>query len=662
MTASDIDDVVRWRDANRAHLDAAVVEMRARLAPDEICPADGVQAADARRARLDQDDVSAAAERRRMAADEVPGGPVLDLVAAGFGLTPFERELLVLTVAAEVDAAVGDGCAAHQGGLRRPTFGLATRLLDGGHWSAITPGRPLRRAELVHVGAGALPDAPITPDERLVHHLLGYSQLDDRLLVSAHHLAPCGPQTDSIEAAAAEIARANAPVAGARSTPVVRLVSSVPADARLAVRRAAALAGDDLLRLRAADIPADVAEREHLARLWRREFVLGPVMLLVELDDADPAAAGRVGAFADAVAGPVVVIGPGPLGALRPELAVTLAPTGRDEQRRLWRDHLGGSHASLEPLVERAVGQFSLGISDVVDVADAVAAANGDGATVLWERCRSRTRPGLASLAEHVVTGAGWDDLVLADDDLDVLRTIVEHVRHRATVQEAWGLDHGARGVGISALFHGPSGTGKTLAAEVVANAAGLDLFRIDLSAVVSKYIGETEKNLSRIFDAAEAGGAVLLFDEADALFGKRSEVRDSHDRYANVEVSYLLQRMETYRGLAVLTTNLRQALDTAFLRRLHFVVAFPFPDEVQRAEMWRRVFPPGVATLDLDVDKLARLGLSGASIRGIALHASYAAAASGGPVELDHVRIAARRELAKLDQSLSRGEAMGLL
>src|SRR5690606_22369307 len=190
----------------------------------------------------------------------------------------------------------------------------------------------------------------------------------------------------------------------------------------------------------------------------------------------------------------------------------------------------------------------------------------------------------------------------LADRPMQALREIASQLRHRATVYETWGMGRTIRrGLGISALFSGASGTGKTMAAEVLAAELRLDLYRIDLSQVVSKYIGETEKNLRRVFDAAGASGAILLLDEADALFGKRSEVKDSHDRYANIEVSYLLQRMEAYHGLAILTTNMRNALDPAFLRRLRFVVQFPFPDAEQRAEIWRRIFPSQAPTRDLD-------------------------------------------------------------
>ncbi|MCC2668857.1 MAG: ATPase, central domain protein, partial [Armatimonadetes bacterium] len=196
--------------------------------------------------------------------------------------------------------------------------------------------------------------------------------------------------------------------------------------------------------------------------------------------------------------------------------------------------------------------------------------------------------------------------------------------------------------------------------AEVLANELRLDLYRIDLAGVVSKYIGETEKNLRRIFDAAELGGAVLLFDEADALFGKRSEVKDSHDRYANIEVSYLLQRMEAYRGLAILTTNMKSALDTAFLRRLRFVVTFPFPDAAERVRIWRTAFPSGVPTHAIDPDRLAQLNVAGGSIRNIALGAAFLAAEAGSAICMDHLRLAAVREYAKLEQSMTHGELQG--
>jgi SpoVK/Ycf46/Vps4 family AAA+-type ATPase len=261
-------------------------------------------------------------------------------------------------------------------------------------------------------------------------------------------------------------------------------------------------------------------------------------------------------------------------------------------------------------------------------------------------------------LAQRIEPAASWNDLVLPDLQKRTLSDVVLHMRQRAKVYQQWGFAaKSARGLGISALFAGGSGTGKTMAAEVLAAELKLDLYRIDLSTVVSKYIGETEKNLRRVFDAAEASGAILLFDEADALFGKRSEIRDSHDRYANIEVSYLLQRIESYRGLAILTTNLKDSLDSAFLRRIRFVVQFPFPDLDQRTEIWRRMFPHATPTEGLDPTKLARLSVAGGNIRNIALGAAFLAAGDGTSVRMAHLLRAAQSECAKIEKPLTASE-----
>jgi len=236
------------------------------------------------------------------------------------------------------------------------------------------------------------------------------------------------------------------------------------------------------------------------------------------------------------------------------------------------------------------------------------------------------------------------------------------HVRHRAVVNDQWGFAarHG-RGIGLTALFAGASGTGKTMAAEVIAAELHLDLYKIDLATVVSKYIGETEKNLREIFSAAEQSGAILLFDEADALFGKRSEVRDSHDRYANLEVSYLLQQMEAYQGVAILTTNMQHALDTAFTRRLRFIVQFPFPDAAARELIWRGIFPAATPVADLDFAGLALLTVAGGVIRNIATLAAFQAAGDGGRIEARHILAAVRTEYAKTGKPLTAAELRGL-
>ncbi|MGN6813308.1 MAG: ATP-binding protein, partial [Thermomicrobiales bacterium] len=307
---------------------------------------------------------------------------------------------------------------------------------------------------------------------------------------------------------------------------------------------------------------------------------------------------------------------------------------------------------------ELLAGQFNLNLPVIARLARAALADTSENGQPLrqriWNACLLETRPQLDALAERLEPKVTWDDIVLAEPELGLLHQIAAQVGQRTKVYEEWGFGQKmSRGWGISAVFSGESGTGKTMAAEVLANALHLNLYRIDLSAVVSKYIGETEKNLRRLFDAAEGGGVILFFDEADALFGKRSEVKDSHDRYANIEINYLLQRMEAFRGLAILATNMKSALDTAFMRRLRFVVTFPFPALAERAAIWAKVFPRRTPTAGLDFDRLARLPATGGMIHNIALNAAFAAAHADTAVTMPLVLDAARAEFRKLERPI---------
>jgi SpoVK/Ycf46/Vps4 family AAA+-type ATPase len=329
------------------------------------------------------------------------------------------------------------------------------------------------------------------------------------------------------------------------------------------------------------------------------------------------------------------------------------------EQKAAWTSALGAAAAENPGLLS---SQFNLNLTTIQNIAQAALAEKpGDEqalAEKLWDACCVSTRPRLDALAQRLDPKATWDDLVLPDEETNTLHRITDQVRQRSRVYEEWGFANKMnRGLGINALFAGESGTGKTMAAEVMANDLRLNLYRIDLSAVVSKYIGETEKNLRRLFDAAESGGAILFFDEADALFGKRSEVKDSHDRYANIEINYLLQRMEAYRGLAILATNMKNALDQAFMRRLRFIVNFPFPGAAERKRMWQKVFPQDTPTNGLDYDWLARFNLTGGSIHNIALNAAFLAAQSSPKVTMPLVLEAARIEFRKLERPINEAE-----
>jgi hypothetical protein len=268
---------------------------------------------------------------------------------------------------------------------------------------------------------------------------------------------------------------------------------------------------------------------------------------------------------------------------------------------------------------------------------------------------RKQSGQELQFLAQKIQPHYRWEDIVLPPDVKTQLQELCSQVKYRQVVYQSWGFERKlSLGKGVIALFSGPPGTGKTMAAEVVAQDLQLDLYRIDLSQVVSKYIGETEKNLDRIFTAAETANAILFFDEADALFGKRSEVKDAHDRYANIEVGYLLQKVEAYSGLAILASNLRQNLDDAFIRRLQFIVEFPFPDELYRQQIWKVLFPP-TAPLDqsIDMELLAReIRLPGGSLKNIALAAAFYAAAGSGVIQMAHIMQAAQREHQKIGRT----------
>jgi vesicle-fusing ATPase len=594
--------------------------------------------------------------------------PEVERLADAFGLSSFERDLLLLCAGAELDREFAGACARAQGGVQTaPTFSLAMAALPDAHWSAIAPTGPLREFHLIELGGAGEPftTAPLRIDERVLHYLVGAETLDVRLRALVRHVPVPGALPSSHTQVADDVAAIWRAVES--GWPGAQLCGSDDAALDAVAAAACGAVGLDLFLLRAANVPAHAAERELLARIWEREAILSDAALLVTCDPLDaPEVTRAAAAFVETLDAFVLIAGRDPLplrGRSLPRFDVPV-PTAA-EQHDLWRAALGDAFEPLHDTVDRLAGQFRLGPRAIASACAAVprGAAPGDAAERLWTAARQQVRAGLDALAQRIEPKATWPDLVLPAPQLQILQDVAVHARNRTTVYEEWGFGaRGERGLGITALFEGSSGTGKTFAAEVLASFLGLNLYRIDLSAVVNKYIGETEKNLRRVFDAAESGGAVLLFDEADALFGKRSEVRDSHDRYANIEVSYLLQRMEAYRGLAILTTNMKHALDQAFLRRIRFVVQFPFPDAAGRLEIWRRIFPRETPTEGLDLEALARLSVAGGTIRNIALQAAFLAADASQPVRMAHVMAAARREYGKLERPFTASEGGGFL
>lgn len=656
-----------WHELNQRRLMTEVARVRAAIAV-YVASQSGHNAVEAHEPGEDL---------RESEAHHTAEPAALDALCVSFGLSTFERDVLLLVAGMELEAGFASACAAAQGDPRRayPTFGLALALLPQAHWSAVLPTAPLRRWRLLEVGQGdTLMTSHLRIDERILHYLTGLSYVDERLvglvdvIESEHPYSLIPAHQLLVDRIVALFSQPNPE----RRRPHVQLCGDDGLTKRQIAAAASEAMGCLLYRLAASSLPAAPQELDMVSRLWTREAVLARSILLIEHEGTDAVEVGRervLTAFLDGLSAPLILSVREHRGVGHARcLTLEVEPPSQQERRQLWTEVLGRLDPALNGTVESVSRQFHVSASAIQAVGVALSSMDGerDGqppggqeqADRLWEICRRQARPRLDELAQRIEPSATWEDLVLPETQRQTLREITMHVRHRHTVYETWGFAaKESRGLGISALFAGASGTGKTMAAEVLAHTLRLDLYRIDLSQVVSKYIGETEKNLRKVFDAAEGAAAILLFDEADALFGKRSEVKDSHDRYANVEVSYLLQRMEAYRGLAILTTNMKGALDQAFLRRIRFVVQFPFPDPAQRAEIWRRIFPKAVPTEGLDWERLARLNVSGGHIRNIAMNATFLAADAGEAVTMRQLLQAARGEYAKLEKPLTEAE-----
>jgi hypothetical protein len=592
----------------------------------------------------------------------------LDAICVAFDLSSFERDLLLLCAGVELDASLAAACAKARGdtGHTNPTFSLALSILAAPHWSALTPDAPLRRWNLLELGEGdLLVSRALKIEERVLHYLLGLFYLEEPLQGLIERLLPPEELPYPHRAIANQVSAAWAEGMAEQPRPVVQLLGADKTSLKDIAVTACRTLGLRLYTFRAVEVPLLVREREQLARSWERESALSGSALMLDCSESlSPEHQHAAITFAERLQSLVVIASQEPLAIYgKPMLRLDVHPLPATEQYALWRKALGPLAAGLNGQIDNLIMQFNLDASSI-QAAAAEAAQNPDGANVgvqLWQACRKQARVRVEDFAQRIEPRAVWKDLVLPPFQIELLHSLATQVRNRAKVYQTWGFEErSARGLGISALFAGPSGTGKTMAAEVLANELNLDLYRIDLSSVVSKYIGETEKNLRHLFEAAEAGGAILLFDEADALFGKRSEVQDSHDRYANIEVSYLLQRMETYRGLAILTTNLKNALDPAFLRRIRFIVQFPFPDAMLRRQIWAQIFPASTPTEGLDPGRLAQLAVTGGHIRNIALNAAFLAADESRPVRMQHLLRATHSEYAKLEKALTDTELEG--
>jgi hypothetical protein len=607
----------------------------------------------------------------RAAMDEAARGdpaPALIMLSRRLSLSSFEEQMLLFCAAFELDPDMPALAAAACGdpGKRVPTFALGMALFGDATWDALAPGRPLRGLQLLEVhqaGSMALIAAPLRIDERIAAFVKGLNYLDERIAALASVALASDAVPDSHHATIDTLARwmsADAPAG------VLQIVGGDSSSKRDVVAAASAKAGRVLLAAPSSSLPARADDIDHVIRLWTRESALLPVALFIERIEADRIALGerepgteraRSWQWLQRLPGPVFVDSDNPLSELAGCGVVRIDPPRAEERKKLWSDALAahGFDRLDDAGLSRLAHEFRLSASRIAQTATSAlplpAAAPQDGIAFAWHACVANAASAIDGLAQRIEPRATLDDVKLSTRDKQQLERLVEHARHRGIVLSDYGYaDHVSRGLGLAALFHGESGTGKTMAAEAVANALGLALFRVDLSSVVSKYIGETSKNLRRVFDAAEGGGAVLLFDEADAVFSRRSEVKDSHDRYANIDVNYLLTRMESFGGVTILATNMKHALDPAFLRRLRFIVGFAFPGVAERKAIWESVWPADAPRETLDVDRLVRFALPGGSIFNAALAAAHSAAAAGRPIAMPDVLDAIRWELVKLE------------
>ena len=623
--------------------------------------------------KINQEDSAKISEITALEKSNLSPPSTLEQLCQIFNLSSWERDILLLCAAIEFDGSLANLYAAANGNpqMTYPTFYLARDILSETNWKAIAPMSPLRQWQMIEVGSGnSFTSSPLRIDERILHYLMGVRHLDKRLFELVEPLSIQENLVSSHEQIVKQIVEIWSQSLSSK-LPILQLCGE-----DINSKRAIACAACDILQLNlyaisAEKIPTDTNHLQQFIRLWKREYALNAIVLLLEcqhLETVDANQERAISQFIESINYPLIVSSyERRRQRLRPFITFDIYnPTAR-EQRLIWQHNLDEITPNLDREIENLVSQFNLNAPAIETAclkAKTLKIETQDKSSIqnqLWNICRIQARPRLDELAQRINSTFSWDDLVLPEKEMNIVRQISVHVRQRTKVYENWALgSKSGRGNGITAMFSGASGTGKTMAADVLGNDLNLDVYRIDLSSLVSKYIGETEKNLRRVFDLAEAGGVILLFDEADSIFGKRSDVKSSNDHYANLQVGYLLQRMESYRGLAILTTNLKNSIDQAFLRRIRFVVEFPFPDRQQRAEIWRGVFSKETPTEGLDFKRLGQLTVAGGNIRNIALNAAFLAADADEPVQMKHILQAAKAEYVKLERQLTDIETKG--
>jgi ATPase family associated with various cellular activities (AAA) len=616
----------------------------------------------ARAARLVRAGIAGGSAASEIGGASQAGAPPLQRLAEVFGLTPIERDVVLIALAVEVDAAIGALFATYHRDPHalRPTVGALGAILDApGHSdrevaTALAAHGHLARSGLIELGAdGPHVSRTVRVPDSLWPRLAGLPAADPFPLVSSGSAAidalvladATRAQLDALQRAAAS---------HPRSAALVWVTGAIGAG-----REAVAVAVAGALGFAALRIAAGTAEDPVMTPRLAREAAWNAAALVIAGAPSEAA----LTRLAQEVSTPLVIVAPrvgiGGDGSDRWRVEVAVAALSLDEREQIWRRALAEVPMASDVDLRVVAAQLPIGPGRITSTAARlreVAVARGSAITPTDVRVACRGDGPGAMLAQRLDGAWTLDDLVVATATRRELELALSWARHASSVFHPGGTGRRLRGFnGLVCLFYGPPGTGKTMAAQVLAHAIGADLLRVDLARVVDKYIGETEKNLDRVFAEAEATGAVLLFDEAEALFGKRSEVKDAHDRYANLETAFLLQRLEEHRGVCVLASNLRDNLDSAFTRRIHVVAEFTPPGRVEREQLWERQLPQGALAADVDLGALAeRAALCGGDIRNAAAAAALLAASTGEPIAMRHLVIGIWRELRKSGRLIS--------
>lgn len=606
----------------------------------------------------------------------------LETISQTFHLSKFEKNILVLCAGAEIDGELALLCSKlyNNSNSKFPTFDIALRAFPDADWEAILPESNLRRFQLISMhNYDDIPliTTPIRIQERILHYLLGFrSAMDSSLDYMVRPVQMTAAVAESAKSRVSDIVEFYQNNASRAKLPIFHLWGQDVDNSLIVAQQACKELEFGLWSIPGELIPSKSPEEQSMSGLLSRECFLTSNALYINTYDIDDAAKRTIVRFAERSVIPLIFIGarePWSFSSDKPVIIMELKRPTKEDQRKMWRQSFKNSTlddttksrylAEIDGIVDRcnldavSIETISKKISAEVHVKD----KDFDPKSLYFLLHNSTYRLAktrLGDLAEEILPVARLKDIILPISRKNMMQAIALHFKHRRKVYDDWGFGKkSSRGLGIIALFSGESGTGKTMAAEAIANELGIDLFRIDLSMVASKYIGETEKNLRQIFDAADTKECILFFDEADSLFGKRSEVKDSHDRYANLQVGYLLQRIESHNGIVILATNFKKSLDPAFMRRVRFIIDFPFPDEKSREEIWRGIFPENVPLEPLDFKFLSGLSITGGSIRNIALNAAFLAAEEGGAVLMGHIRRAAEEEYNKLGRGMSTAE-----